>query len=51
MFSKQMGNGGAAMGALSSLLCFPRSEPGSDAIRGLRLLLVPARSPDILVLP
>lgn len=45
-----MGNGGAAMGALSSLLCFPRSEPGSDAIRGLRLL-VPARSPDTLVLP
>lgn len=29
---------------------FP-SEPGSDAIRGLRLLLVPARSPDTLVLP
>ena len=46
-----MGSGGAAMGALSSLHCFLRSEPGSDAIPRLRLLLVPARSPDTLVLP
>ena len=39
------------MRALSSLHCFLRSEPGSDAIPRLRLLLVPARSPDTLVLP
>lgn len=46
-----MDNGGAAMRALSSLHCFLRSEPGSDAIRGLRLLFVPARSLNALVLP
>ena len=46
-----MGNGGAAMRALSSLHCFLRSEPRSDTIRRLRLLLVPACSPDTLVLP
>lgn len=46
-----MGNGGAAMRALSSLHCFLRSEPGSDAIRGLGLLFVPARSLNALVLP
>ena len=46
-----MGSDGAAMRALSSLHCFLRSEPGSDAIPRLRLLLVPARSPDTLVLP
>ena len=46
-----MGSGGAAMRALSFLHCFLRSEPGSDAIPRLRLLLVPACSPDTLVLP
>jgi len=46
-----MGNGGAAMRALSSLHRFLPSEPRSDGIRGLRLLFVLARSLNSLVLP